>query len=121
MPDAIIYEAAGENGRFLLMADRIYLNRDGFRGLPYGFEGEKVIFIKFISALQLRRTSTMKSGFLQIEFLGRAEQFESSWAFTGSVDENMVTFSRQQEPDFVKFRDLLAERMAVYHTPPTNP
>jgi hypothetical protein len=123
MPNNILFEAEGTNGRMLLTEDRLYIDRSkGPVNPKYHQQGDKIIFLQGIISLQLRSADKNDKGFLQIEhtarveFLGYDERHERV-----TCDENTVLFDQAQQPNFLKLVSLLEERIAALQVSPQGP
>jgi hypothetical protein len=91
--------AEGSNGGVTLHDDQLIIRRKGVANiLTQGFQGEKSIPLRNITAVQFRSAGAMMAGYIQFTIMGGRE-------FRGGMgeatrDENAVLFERKQEPAF---------------------
>jgi hypothetical protein len=108
-------EVTGSTRKIVLFPDHLYIIRAEHENMP---GVNKVIFLKFISAIHLKHPGRLLSGSLQIEFMGGIEEIEYNNAICHASD-NTIDFRKEQEPDFIKFKEMLEERMAALADQPT--
>jgi len=118
MDQTILCEVQSKDGQLVLFHDRLHIIRSQPRVSFKYAQGNKIIFLKYISAIHFCSPKISKPGFLQIEFSGRAENMIVSTYYQSSpnYDENTVIFESAQEAEFAKFRDVLEERISDLHT-----
>lgn len=98
--------AEGSNGSVTINGDHLVIRRKGVANiLTQGFQGEKSIPLKNVTAVQFRSASAMMAGYIQFTIMGGRE-------FRGGMgeaarDENAVLFERKQEPAFQQLRQLV--------------
>lgn len=99
------FRAVGVNGELVVTPKKVVIVR---RGLLQGQRGNKEIDIKSITAVQLKRAGTVFSGYLQIAYTGSIES-KSHSIFDAAKDENTVMFTRDQEPAFVRAKEMIEQ------------
>lgn len=102
--------ADGSNGSVEFTGDSIIIRRKGLANkLTQGFQGEKHIPLRSITAVQFRPSGSMMVGMIQFSILGGRE-FRGGM-LEATKDENAVMFARDQEPAFAALRHTVQERI----------
>lgn len=93
----------GVGGQLDIYPDKVIIKREGaLAKMTYGlFKGEKTIYIKRISGIQIKEGSLLSNGYIQFTLSGGVEIKTGIMAAT--QDENTVMFKKQ---DNVLVRDI---------------
>lgn len=103
--------ADGSNGSVEFDGDSIIIRRKGFANkLTQGFQGDKQVPVRSITAVQFRAAGSMMAGVIQFTILGGREF--AGGMLEATKDENAVMFSRDQEPAFVAIRQAIQRRIS---------
>jgi len=103
--------AEGTNGSVTLSGDQLIIRRRGFANiLTQGFQGEKAIPLRHVTAIQFRSAGTMMAGCIQFTIQGGRE-FRGGM-LEATKDENAVLFERKQEPAFQQLRQLVQDAIS---------
>lgn len=93
----------GSNGTIILEDGRMRIRRKGVANiLTQGLQGEKVIPLQSIRAVQFKEAGRWMAGYIQFSILGAIER--PGGILEATKDENAVLFERSQQPDFEKLR-----------------
>ncbi len=111
MEEKPVMIAEGYNAKLHLFKNKIRIERaKGLMNLSiHGLKGDKEIFIKFITAIQLKRASSFTNGYLQFTLMGGKESLGG--LFSAVQDENTVVFKKNQEEDFIKIKGLIEDKI----------
>ena len=102
--------ADGSNGSVRLDGDRLRINRKGFANiLTQGVQGEKVIPLASISAVQFKSAGWM-AGYIQFTIKGGIER--PGGIMEATKDENAVLFEKKQQPAFEDLRKIVETAMS---------
>jgi len=111
----ILKEVKGNNGILELEEDKIRIKRKGFIALlSHGAKGDKEIMIDHISSIQFKKVG-ITSGYIQFAFLGGTEA--KGGLLQAGQDENTITFTKKQQPDFEAIKSMIEERMTKGKAP----
>lgn len=103
--------ADGSNGSVELFNDHIVIRRKGIANLiTQGFQGDKTIPLKSITAVQFRPAGAFMGGLVQFTIAGGRE-FRGGM-LEATKDENAVIFERKQESAFLDLRDAIQTAIA---------
>ncbi|MBI4152476.1 hypothetical protein HY495_02085 [Candidatus Woesearchaeota archaeon] len=107
----LIMEAEGINGQKLMLFEKkIRIHRKGFNQFVlHGLKGDKEIFLKSITSIQLKKAGRLTSGYIQFDFMGGQQAL--SGIFQGAMNENTVMFRKSQQDDFERIKELIEERI----------
>ena len=111
MEEKPIMVVEGYKMSLLLFKNKIKIERaKGFMNLSlHGLKGDKEIFLKFITAIQLKKAGTFTKGYIQFTIMGGNESIEG---LLGAVqDENTVVFEKNQEQEFMKIKQLIEDKI----------
>lgn len=71
----LLIVAKGHNGTLEVYDDKIIIKRKGVLSfLTQGLKGDKEIYIKNLSSIQMKKTNMLTNGFIQFSFLGGKKQ-----------------------------------------------
>lgn len=102
--------ADGSNGSVEFDGSSIIIRRKGLANkLTQGFQGDKHIPLRSITAVQFRPAGSMMAGMIQFSILGGRE-FRGGM-LEATKDENAVMFSREQEQAFAELRNTVQQRI----------
>lgn len=102
--------ADGSNGSVEFADDSIIIRRKGLANkLTQGFQGDKHIPLRSVTAVQFRPAGSMMAGLIQFSILGGRE-FRGGM-LEATKDENAVMFTRDQEPAFAALRQAVQQRI----------
>lgn len=102
--------ADGSNGSVEFAGDSIIIRRKGLANkLTQGFQGDKHIPLRSVTAVQFRSAGSMMAGMIQFSILGGRE-FRGGM-LEATKDENAVMFTREQEPAFAALRHTVQQRI----------
>ena len=103
--------ADGSNGSVELTGDSVVIRRKGLANiLTQGIQGEKVISLSSITAIQFKESGNWMAGMIQFTLQGGRE-FRGGM-LEATKDENAVLFEKKQQPAFVELRDRVRSLMA---------
>lgn len=105
-------EAVGTNGRMILDGDRLTISRKGtglLTAMNLGLQGNKVIPVSQITAVELRPPGAIVTGYLRLSINGRDPV---GGAFEAVKDENAVLIDKASLPEFEKLNAALLEVIA---------
>jgi len=109
-------EAKGQNGAVTFDGTYITIIRKGFGSRMMGqVKGEKRILVSTLTAVQLKSVGMM-NGYIQFTLPGGNES-RSNRTVDAAKDENTVTFTKKQQPQFVELREAVEKAMANSHNP----
>ena len=113
-------EATGVNGQLQVEGNKIVIKRKGMLAkMSQGLKGNKDILIKHLSSIQFKPAGTFTNGYIQFAFSGGEEN--KGGLFDATKDENSIMFSKKQQPNFLKLKALIEQKMDEQHSPaPTN-
>lgn len=115
--DQVVMEAKGVNGQLELLENKIRIRRKGLMALAtQGIKGDKEIFIKQITSVQIKNASALINGFIQFVFVGGQEA--KGGLLEAGKDENTVTFSKKQQPEFEAIKSAIEERLVALDQAP---
>ncbi len=110
MEEKVLMEAKGVNGQLQLLENKIRILRKGLMAFTsHGLKGEKEILIKSISSIQLKKASFLINGYIQFSFIGGQET--KGGILDATKDENTIMFNSKQQPDFIKIKEAIEEKM----------
>lgn len=102
--------ATGVYGELLLFKNKVRIKRQGIGSLfLHGFKGDKEIYLKNITAIQLKKAGNVTSGYIQFSFGGGDETKDGLWDAVS--DENTVMFAKQQQPSFIKIKEIIENKI----------
>ena len=111
-------EVKGHNGSIVFDGKKIIIKRNGVVALlTQGFKGDKEIYIKQISSIQLKQAGLLTSGYIQFAFSGGKEN--KGGLLDAGKDENTVIFTKKQQPDFLKLKEELEKAILNQNTSTT--
>lgn len=107
---SLLISAKGHNGSLEVYENRIIIKRKGVLAfMTQGLKGDKEIYIKNISSIQIKKANFLTNGYIQFSFLGGKEAKGS--LFEATSDENTIMFTNNQQGDFerakVKIEEIL--------------
>lgn len=107
---SLLISAKGDNGSLEVYENRIIIKRKGVLAfMTQGLKGDKEIYIKNISSIQIKKANFLINGYIQFSFLGGKEAKGS--LFEATSDENTIMFTNNQQGDFerakVKIEEIL--------------
>ncbi len=107
----LIMEAEGVGGqKLILFENKIKIQRKGFNQfILHGLKGDKEIFLKFITSIQLKKAGSFTNGYIQFDFMGGQQAL--SGLFQGVMNENTVIFKKKQQDKFEKIKELIEEKI----------
>lgn len=112
-------EVKGHNGSIVFDGKKIIIKRNGVVALlTQGFKGDKEIYIKQISSIQLKQAGLLTSGYIQFAFSGGKEN--KGGLLDAGKDENTVIFTKKQQPDFLKLKEELEKAILNQNTSTTT-
>ena len=112
-------EVKGHNGSIVFDGKKIIIKRNGGVALlTQGFKGDKEIYIKQISSIQLKQAGLLTSGYIQFAFSGGKEN--KGGLLDAGKDENTVIFTKKQQPDFLKLKEELEKAILNQNTSTTT-
>ncbi len=107
--------AIGQNGRLMLLPDRVRVVRKGLMSLAtQGIKGDKEILIKQIAAIKFKEAKHT-TGYIGFDFLGGLEN--KSGLLDMYHDENAVVFTPQQNALFLDMKAAIENKMDAAHAP----
>ena len=107
---SLLISAKGDNGSLEVYENKIIIKRKGVLAfMTQGLKGDKEIYIKNISSIQIKKANFLINGYIQFSFLGGKEAKGS--LFEATSDENTIMFTNNQQGDFerakVKIEEIL--------------
>ncbi len=113
MTEQILMEAIGINGQLELLERKVRIRRKGVMSfMTQGLKGDKEILIKQISSIQFKEATGFTNGYIQFSFLGGKEA--KGGIFQATQDENSIMFKKRTQPDFVKIKSMIENKMMTY-------
>ncbi|MCE5322106.1 DUF4429 domain-containing protein [bacterium] len=110
----------GVNGEIEYDQNSITISRKRFLGfLTNGLDGNKIIYINQLSAIQFRKPGTLTNGYIQFVFQGSQES--KAGILNATHDENTVMFSQTQLPDFEELRAFVDGKLRQKFSSDTAP
>ena len=107
MKNTLLFEAVGIGQKIQIFPEYLHIISDK----NYNFTwANKTIFLRFISAIKLNRSGKVRPGIFSMEFSGGVE------GLAYHVNENTISFSHDQESDFIKLKEILEERILTIHS-----
>ncbi len=104
----LLIVAKGHNGTLEVYDDKIIIKRKGVLSfLTQGLKGDKEIYIKNLSSIQMKKTNMLTNGFIQFSFLGGKEAKGSLMEATR--DENTIMFTSVQQSIFEKAKIIIED------------
>lgn len=104
----LLIVAKGHNGTLEVYDDKIIIKRKGVLSfLTQGLKGDKEIYIKNLSSIQMKKTNMLTNGFTQFPFLGGKEAKGSLMEATR--DENTIMFTSVQQSIFEKAKIIIED------------
>ncbi|MBC6972973.1 SHOCT domain-containing protein [Bacillus sp. Xin] len=109
-------EATGVNGQLQIEGNKITIKRKGMLAkMTQGLKGDKDIQIKQLSSIQFKPAGTFTNGYIQFTFSGGKE--DKGGLFDATKDENTIMFNKKQQPNFIKVKALIEQKMDELHSP----
>ena len=98
-------EAKGiQGGTIIFDGKKITIKRRGFMAFAtHGIKGDKIIPIKFITAIQFKSAGRFSNGYIQFSIMGGREA--KGGLLQAVHDENTVLFKKKQQPEFEKIKE----------------
>lgn len=112
-------EVKGRNGQVRFDGQYVTITRKGFLARSSVGKGEKRLHISQITAVQWKPAGWAWNGFIQFTLPGGNEQQSGfgSQTMRAASDENSVTFTTKQMPEFERLRAAIDEAIARQHAP----
>lgn len=106
--------ANGRNGQVTFDGKTVTISREGAAARMTHGRGDKMLALRQIAAIQLKPVSMMTVGFIQFTVPGEMSNHngKGTRAFDATKDENAVTFTKKQEPEFVALRNAIQAAIA---------
>lgn len=96
----------GQNGQLTIYENKITISRKGLVAFSqHGMKGEKDIYIKNITGVQLKTASTLFHGFIQFSFSGSSESKGGIQA--ARIDENSIIITKSQNSFFIEAKAMI--------------
>ncbi|MGS0765687.1 SHOCT domain-containing protein [Syntrophomonas curvata] len=104
MPDALA-QLDGVNGQLTLYSDKIVIKRKGaLSKMTQGFfKGDKTIYLKQITSIQVKPASSLTNGYIQFSIPGGNENTKG--LISATQDENTVVFAKKHNSVVEKIKD----------------
>jgi len=74
-----------------------------------GVKGDKEIYIKNISSIQLKRAGIFANGYIQFSFLGGQEA--KGGLVQAGRDENSIVFYQKKNQEFEEIKNMIEEKI----------
>ncbi len=112
-------EVKGHNGSIEFTGEKIIIKRKGVLAfISQGFKGDKEIFVKQISSIQLKKAGLLTNGYIQFSFSGGKE---TKGGLNDAVtDENTVLFTNKQMPSFLELKSEIEKAIMKANKPAEN-
>lgn len=108
-----------QGGSLELYENKIRIKRKGVGSfLIHGSKGEKDIFIRDITAIQLKRPGMLTNGYIQFVFSGSKENKDG--IFDAASDENSMIFTKKQMKDVEAFKEAVESKLFETKSPPAT-
>jgi hypothetical protein len=115
----ILMRAEGINANLLLLEDRVRIQRREEKTFPnQGFRGSRDILLSQISSIQIKKATTMGSGFIQFQLSGRNETGNHGSA---ARDDTTVMFKGARQVEFDNIKAAIEMKMATARTVAARP
>lgn len=107
----------GVNGQLELYDDKVIIKRKGFLAkMTQGFtKGDKTIYIKQISGIQVKPGGVLTNGYIQFTIAGGNESTKG--VFNASQDENTVMFSKDSNKQIERIKNTLEDLQRTSQAP----
>jgi len=104
----LLISVKGHNGALEVYENKIIIKRKGVLAfMTQGLKGDKEIYIRNISSVQIKRANMITNGYIQFSFLGGKEAKGSLLEATS--DENTIMFTKNQQNDFERAKNKIEE------------
>ena len=116
----MLMELKGVNGQLELYEDKVIIIRKGVLAkMTQGFtKGEKTIYLRQITGIQLKLGGNLVNGYIQFTLPGGNEKGKG--AFEATQDENSIMFKKKDNDIAIKIKDKLEELQQRDSSPKTN-
>lgn len=109
----LLKKAEGETGQIEVYADRVILKRQGaWATFTTGFAGDKTIFIKQISGIEVRNAGGFIRGHIKILFLGGQDASNNIFSDNFEPSQNTIYFNINQQKSFEEIKALIEKLIA---------
>lgn len=100
----------GSNGTITLENETLRIRRKGLANiLTQGFQGERVIPLSSIRAVQFKDAGAWMAGYIQFSVLGAIDR--PPGLMEATKDENAVLFEKRQQASFENLRKTIEENL----------
>ena len=105
-------EANGVNGQVQLFGDRVRIGRKGFSArMMMGMKVDREVLLSHIRSVQFQPVGRFVDGYIQFILVGG--QKAEGEASERNENENTVTFTRSQQPEFERLNTAIRERIGT--------
>jgi hypothetical protein len=105
----------GSNGTVVVEQGSLRIRRKGLANiLTQGIQGERVIPLTSIKAIQFKEAGRWMAGYIQFSVVGAIDR--PGGILEATKDENAVLFERTQQPAFEQLRDLVQQHLTAPHS-----
>jgi len=105
----IIEVNGAQGGSIIYDGKKVIIKRKGFLSFAaHGVKGDKIIPLKFITAIQFKDAG-FGTGYIQFSIMGGREA--KGGLFQGIYDENTILFNKKQQPEFEKLKEMIEEEI----------
>lgn len=112
-------EIKGCNGTIEVLDNKIIIKRKGITAfISQGLKGDKEIYIKKITSIQIKNANWITNGYIQFGFSGGKES--KGGILDAAKDENTVMFKSSQQNDFLKLKTLIEKNMEMLNSGSLN-
>ena len=122
MEEKPIFVAEGNHAKILLFKNKVRIERNQSLISAQKFKGDKEIFLKFISAIRLKKSGGGLFGgglgYIRFTLIGGSETPKgfASLMMVGDTshamdNENAIFFDRKQEEDIVKIKEMIEKKI----------
>ncbi len=106
----------GSNGVIIAEEGALRIRRKGLANiLTQGLQGERVIPLSSIRAVQFKGAGRWMAGYIQFSVAGAIDR--PGGILEATKDENAVLFERSQQGEFEELRDLVLAAIAAQNAP----
>ena len=110
----------GVNGQIYLFSDKVVIKRKGLTAkLTQGFtKGDKSIYLKQISGIQIKKAGILFNGYIQFTLAGGNENTKG--IVDATHDENTIIFNKKNNNFIDEFKKKIEELQQVQSQPINN-
>lgn len=102
------FVAEGHFATLAVTPTKVIISRKGILNAMSGMRGEKEMVIRSISSVQIKPSTIVTQGYIELSFMGGQES-KRRGVISATNNENAVVFRHGQQHDFIKAKQLIEE------------